>query len=936
MKHILFGSNIENLKVAIAIKASALNKAKLTRYYIDPVESLEAENFVAYDLAYNGKKAPVSLIRECLSELLPEIDERGINTLLVCDAPYFKTLTKNKKADPFYGYACPCAIEGYEHLQIVLCPSHQILMYNPLMQEKIDRALEALETTVMGNYEDPGQDIIKEAHYPRKLEDIKRTLDALHKFPELTCDIEGKSLEFWTCGISTIAFAWDKHRGVAFSVDRAMGADEQPLAHRKKDNPYVPSHRPVAESAAIKAMLKEFFQTYKGKLIYHNIAFDGKVLAYELWMEHLADSPNRIAGIKEMTKNFDDTKLILYQATNNAVKNELGLKAASAEFTGNYAEDVTDTEKIPLPNLLEYNLKDCMATWYVKEKYEPIMIADEQQELYETLLKDAVVTLMDTELCGMPINPAKVQVAKKVMTDIETECMDFFKNNPIIQKFHHQALQAKADKKTAEAKAKAKTDRPTKVYCITDSVIYEEFNPNSGPQLQTLLYDYLGYPVLDLTKSKQPATGGKTIKKLLNHSACEEHTEIFEYIIKLADVAIILSTFIPAFENAQQLPDGSWRLFGNFNLGGTQSLRLSSSNPNLQNIPSGSIYAKIIKECFEAPPGWLFCGSDFDALEDKVGSLRTQDPEKLKIYIEGFCGHCVRALSYWPEKMPDIDPTSPDSVNSIKKKYKVYRQDSKAPSFALQYDGTFKTLMTNCGFSEGEAKRIEANYHSLYVVSDEHMKAVIEKAKELGYVPLAFGARVRTPLLAKTIGTGKSVPYAAMAEARSAGNAYIQSYCFLTVKAFSEFRKRLWASKYVHDILPSATIHDAIYYLVRNSAKIMEWFNRNLIECMAWNELPELQHDVVKISSGLEIFWPSWRDAIDVPNGATSNEIMEASIAFGKEFTEAIHYDSGEVLEMPKGLLHKTTCARYMTASANLTIDKSLVTCKECAKKLNQ
>ena len=181
--------------------------------------------------------------------------------------------------------------------------------------------------------------------------------------------------------------------------------------------------------------------------------------------------------------------------------------------------------------------------------------------------------------------------------------------------------------------------------------------------------------------------------------------------------------------------------------------------------------------------------------------------------------------------------------------------------------------MKNCGFTKAEAKSIEARYHMLYTVSDNWVYDMIEKAKIDGYITMAFGARIRTPLLAKTVGNDTKTPYAAKKEALSAGNAATQSYCVLTLRAMNEFRKRVWASPYKYDIFLSATIHDAIYALWRDSAIITKWVNDNMIECMAWNELPELQHETVKITSGLEIYWPTWNDPIDIPNHATIGEI---------------------------------------------------------------
>ena len=93
--------------------------------------------------------------------------------------------------------------------------------------------------------------------------------------------------------------------------------------------------------------------------------------------------------------------------------------------------------------------------------------------------------------------------------------------------------------------------------------------------------------------------------------------------------------------------DGVIWLHGSFNLGGTVSGRLSSSDPNLQNIPAGSIYGKMIKKCFTAPEGWIMCGADFASLEDRISALTTKDPAKLKVYE----GHkiyqlCISGTSY--------------------------------------------------------------------------------------------------------------------------------------------------------------------------------------------------------------------------------------------------------------------------------------------------
>ena len=243
---------------------------------------------------------------------------------------------------------------------------------------------------------------------------------------------------------------------------------------------------------------------------------------------------------------------------------------------------------------------------------------------------------------------------------------------------------------------------------------------------------------------------------------------------------------------------------------------------------------------------------------------------------DGYDGHCLRAYYYFRDRMPDIDGTSVESINSIKKKYPELRQLSKAPTFLLTYGGSAIGLMKNCGFSEEEAKSIEANYHELYRESDEWVKERLARACNDGYVELAFGLKLRTPLLKQSILGNRSTLHQAEAEARTAGNALSgQSYGLLNNRAAVAFMKRVWASKWRTSIQPVALIHDAIYLLIDDDIECLEWVNKALIEEMSWQELPEIAHDTVKLGAELDVFYPSWENEITLPNNATQQEIKD-------------------------------------------------------------
>ena len=865
MRHHIFEESAR-YKIAVLLKHTAFNKQEIQSSYITPLNNrgVPSTDLIAFTLAYNeAGKAPAAMVKEYLHQLLPALDSCGVTHLYVTDATYFKVLTKLSRAEPHFGYILPCKLEGYEHMQVVLGLNYQSLIYNPELQAKLDLSLDTLASAVQGSYQALGSDIIHSAEYPQTVQEIAQALEKLHQYPNLTADIEAFSLRFNEAGIGTCAFAWDEHNGIAFACDC------QPIPEGI-DGPLKGTYWPNPE---VRALLLEFFLTYQGNITWHNSAYDLKVIIYTLWMKDLLDTAGLLEGLEVMTRDFDDTRIIAYLATNSTAGNILGLKALAHEFAGNWAKDVSDIRTVPLKDLLQYNLIDALSTFYVKKKYTPIMLADNQKGIYFDMMLPSLKTIIQMELTGMPMDATTVLEAKAELEKQRDEHLKVITDSPLIQKLN-TALQETAWEKDYESR-KAKAVNPGKIL-PKNKAAFEDltFNPNSGPQLQQLLYEHMGLPVIDFTDTKQPATGADTIEKLIHHTQVPEYKALLDALIRYGKVNKILSTFIPAFEQGIDKADGRKYLHGSFNLGGTVSGRLSSSDPNLQNLPSGSTFGKVVKKCFQAPDGWLFAGADFNSLEDYISALTTKDPNKLAVYEKGFDGHCLRAAYYFRDQCPEIDLDDPASVNTIKKKYANLRQDSKAPTFLLTYGGTYHGMMKNLGWPEDKSKAIEKGYHDLYKVSDQYVQKRLEQASKDGFVEVAFGLRVRTPLLAQVLYGSKHIPYEAAAEGRTAGNALGQSYGLLNNRAANEFMTKVRASKYRLDIKPVAQIHDAQYYLIRDDIEVVEWANRELIKSMQWQELPEIQHDKVKLGAALDIFWPSWAKATTLPNNADRETIL--------------------------------------------------------------
>ena len=644
MQHIMFGDI--NTSKTVCILSVYLNREEIKKTYLQPF-GLDEDAFMALSLYQDPKtkKTSKAVLKEYTeTELIPVLKEQNISYVLCTDAEYFKVLAGVMKVDANVGYVLPCAYDPNIH--VAYAPSYKSVFYDPdKAKPKIETAMHSLANHLEGKYKAPGDNIVKFAEYPNTLQTISDWLDKLIAMDcPLTCDIEAFSLKHHTAGIGSITFCWNESEGIAFLVDYIPieGATEAPFGTK-------------GYNKEIRALLANFFRRMQHKIIYHNIAYDAYVLIYQLFMKNIIDTTGLLDGIKIMLTKWECTKLISYLATNSCAGNDLSLKTQAQEFAGNWAQDdIKDICKIEPSKLLAYNLIDGLSTWFVHNKHYPTMVAEQQLDIYEGLFKSTTVDIIQMQLTGMPLNMTRVVEVKAILQQDFDSAVKRISDCVLVQEYAYQRKLAWITKRNAELKKKRvdMADADAELLKPKNTVAW---NPNSYPQLQELLYDVIGLPVIEYTDNKQPAVDGDTIAKLKNHTTDSRVLVLLEAFIDYTAVNKILTGFIPAMENAALGPDGWHYLFGNFNLGGTVSGRLSASNPNLQQLPANSKYAKLIKSCFQAPDGWLFVGLDFASLEDRISALTTKDPNKLTVYLEGFDGHSLRAQAYFGELMPDIE-----------------------------------------------------------------------------------------------------------------------------------------------------------------------------------------------------------------------------------------------------------------------------------------
>ena len=356
-----------------------------------------------------------------------------------------------------------------------------------------------------------------------------------------------------------------------------------------------------------------------------------------------------------------------YLCTNSTEGNTLSLKHLASEFTGEYAIEVEDITVHPIEDILEYNLIDTMATFWLYKKYLPILKERNQEEVYWNEFQPNNRLLITAELHGMPLNMSEVLSLGEELQRDASEALDALNQLSCIEPFKEW----KQNQDYLKYKKTVKQGKSFDEFIVWKPVV---FNPNSGDQVSWILHNYLNLPIIDVTPSKVPSTSGETLERhlayLKENQGDIEAVEFVERLLVYAKVTKIFDFVKAFFKHSILKQDGVYYLHGSFKQGGTVSTRLSSSEPNLQNLPSGGKYGKAIKKCFSPPESKIWLDADFAALEDRIGTLLSKDPNMLKVYTDNYDGHSLRTLRYFPDEMPKITRWL-DEVNKEGKLYKV-------------------------------------------------------------------------------------------------------------------------------------------------------------------------------------------------------------------------------------------------------------------------
>jgi len=402
----------------------------------------------------------------------------------------------------------------------------------------------------------------------------------------------------------------------------------------------------------------------------------------------------------------------------------------------------TTIGKIAVEKVKDYACEDADITLQLKELLSERLQKEELSTLFQTVEMPLVPVLANMETSGVHVD------------------IDFLRNY------------------SEELRKQIETIQ-TDIY----SMAGEEFNIASPKQLGTILFEKLHIiENAKLTKSKQYQTGEEVLQKL------EHKHPIVEKILNYRGLAKLKSTYVDAFPNLVNPSTG--RIHAQFNQAVTATGRLSSSNPNLQNIPVRDEEGRKIREAFiPANDDYTLLAADYSQIELRLVAALSKDESMLEAFFNGDDVHAATAAKIYNINLPDVT--------------REMRRNAKMVNFGIVYGISAFGLSERLNIPRKEAADIIQQYFEKYPKIQQYIESQVDFAKKNGYVETLMKRRRYLRNINSSNGNLRSF------DERNAINAPIQGSAADMIKAamisiFSEMQKQKLQSSMimqVHDEL---------------------------------------------------------------------------------------------------------------------------------------
>ena len=369
---------------------------------------------------------------------------------------------------------------------------------------------------------------------------------------------------------------------------------------------------------------------------------------------------------------------------------------------------------------------------------------------------------------------------KKVLDDIEQPLM------PILMQMEYNGVLI--DAALLHAHSKSLEKRIGLLHDDVTALAGEPFNLDSPKQLQEILYEKLKLPILKKTPTGQPSTAEPVMQELaLDYP-------LPKLILEYRSLAKLKSTYTDSLP--KQIDPRTGRVHTHYNQAGTSTGRLSSRDPNLQNIPVRHEEGKKIRDAFIAPPGCVMLSADYSQIELRIMAHLSKDPGLVAAFEQGLDVHRSTAAEVFGVPLEQVTPE--------------LRRRAKAINFGLMYGMSAFGLAQQLGIESKEAQEHMKVYFERYPSVQHYMHQARELAAKQGYVETLFGRRVFVPDI-----NSKQVQLRHAAE-RAAVNAPLQGTAADIIK-LAMIRVDQWIKQSQLPVVLIMQVHDELLFEVNES-----------------------------------------------------------------------------------------------------------------------
>jgi DNA polymerase I len=457
--------------------------------------------------------------------------------------------------------------------------------------------------------------------------------------------------------------------GVSFATETGLAA-YVPLKH---DYPGAP---PQLDREKVLAALKLLLEDPERAKVGHHLKYDAHVL-----LNHGI----RLAGMRydSMLESYVWNSVATRHDMDGTSERYLGIKTIKFEDVAGKGAKQLKFNQVPVDRASEYSAEDADVTLRLHKALWPqIQTVPALQRLYEEIEQPLVAVLLRMEQAGVLVDRELLKTQSREITA---------KLHDLVGAAHKEAG--------------------------------FEFNIDSPKQLQQILFEKLQIPVLRKTPTGQPSTAEDVLEELAVSYALPRMVLDYRALAKLK------STYTDKLP--EQIDERTGRIHTSYHQAVAATGRLSSQDPNLQNIPIRRAEGRRIRQAFIAPPGYVLLAADYSQIELRIMAHLSEDPGLLSAFAEERDVHQATAAEVFGVPVESVDADQ--------------RRLAKTINFGLIYGMSAFGLARQLGIERSAAAKYVETYFARYPGVKRYMDTTRVLARERGYVETVFGRRLYLP-----------------------------------------------------------------------------------------------------------------------------------------------------------------------------------------------